>query len=62
MLYLAGKEFNLVVGNKAVQLIQSLKSKPSARLERWGLRLIPFKFKIRHELILFQETPHQKLK
>jgi hypothetical protein len=46
-LYLVGKEFNLLVDNKAVQLIYgNPKSKPSARLERWGLRLIPFTFKI----------------
>ena len=49
-LYLLGKEFNLVVDNKAVELIYgNPKSKPSARLERWGLRLLPFAFRIRHE-------------
>ena len=49
-LYLIGKEFNLIVDNKAIELIYSNpKSKPSARLERWGLRLLPFSFKIRHE-------------
>ena len=49
-LYLIGKQFNLVVDNKAVELIyKNPKSKPSARLDRWGLRLIPYSFNIRYE-------------
>ena len=49
-LYLIGQEFELVTDNMAIQLIFSNpKSKPSARIERWGLRLIPFSFKIRHD-------------
>ena len=39
-----------MVDNKAVELVfGNPKSKPCARLERWGLRLIPFLFKVRHE-------------
>jgi hypothetical protein len=46
-MYLIGKEFNLNVDNKAVQLIfGNPKAKTCARIERWSLRLIPFKFKI----------------
>ena len=46
-LYLIGKEFDLITNNKAVELIfGNPKSKPCARLERWGLRLILFSFKI----------------
>jgi hypothetical protein len=42
-LYLVGKEFDLITDNKAVELIfGNPKSKPSARIERWSLRLIPF--------------------
>ena len=49
-LYLVRKTFNLIVDNKAVEMIfGNPKSKPSARIERWGLRLLPFTFKIRHE-------------
>ena len=49
-LYLIGKEFDLVVDNKAVELVfGNPKSKPCARLERWALRLIPYNFKVRHE-------------
>ena len=48
-LYLIGKEFNLNVNNKAVQLIfGNPKAKTCARIERWSLRLIPYKFKINH--------------
>jgi hypothetical protein len=49
-LYLIGKKFNLIVDNKAIEMIfGNPKSKPSARIERWGLRLLPFSFNIRHE-------------
>jgi hypothetical protein len=49
-LYLIGKEFELIVDNKAIELIyNNPNSKPSARLERWGLRLLPFHFKIKHQ-------------
>lgn len=48
-LYLYGREFELVTDNKVVELIFSNpSSKPKARIERWALRLLPYKFKIRH--------------
>ena len=48
-LYLIGKPFDLYVDNKAIQLIYSNpKAKVCARIERWSLRLIPFKFRIHH--------------
>ena len=47
--YLIGKEFDLFVDNKAVELIfGNPKAKVCARIERWSLRFIPFKFKIKH--------------
>ena len=47
--YLIGKEFELFVDNKAVELIfGNPKAKVCARIERWSLRLIPFKMKIKH--------------
>ena len=49
-IYLIGREFDLIVDNKAIQLIfGNPKAKTCARLERWALRLIPFSFRIRHE-------------
>ena len=48
-LYLSGVEsFQLVTDCKAVEGIYEPKSKPSARVERWVLRLIPFKYTVRH--------------
>ena len=48
-LYLSGLEsFQLVTDCKAVEGIYGPKSKPSARVERWVLRLIPFKYTVRH--------------
>ncbi len=48
-LYLYGlEEFTLVTDCKALEAIYSVKSKPSARIERWVLRLMPFKFKVHH--------------
>ncbi len=47
--YLIAKEFDLFVDNKAVELIfGNPKAKVCARNERWSLRLLPFKFKIKH--------------
>ena len=48
-MYLIGKEFDLNVDNKPVQLIfGNPKAKKCARIERWSLRLMLFKFKINH--------------
>jgi hypothetical protein len=47
--YLIGKQFKLNCDNAAVELIfGNPKSKVCARIERWSLRLIPYKFKIKH--------------
>ena len=47
--YLYGLEqFTLVTDCKALEAIYSVKSKPSARIERWVLRLMSFKFKVQH--------------
>ena len=46
-LYLYGNEFTLVTDHKPLELIwNNPKSKPPARIERWGLRLQPYDFKI----------------
>ena len=48
-LYLYGSEFDIITDNKAVQLIfGNPTSKPKARIERWCLRLLPYKFIIKH--------------
>jgi hypothetical protein len=49
-LYLYASEFDVVTDNKAVELIFNNKhSKPKARIERWRLRLLPYKFKVVHK-------------
>ena len=48
-LYLYGREFEIITDNKAIELIYgNPKSKPKARIERWCLRLLPYKFTIKH--------------
>ena len=49
-LYLYGSEFDMVTDNKAIELIfGNAKSTPKARIERWCLRLLPYKFTIKHQ-------------
>ena len=49
-LYLIGRWFYLVTDNKPVEIIfRNPKSKTSARIERWCLRMVPYQFFIRHE-------------
>ena len=49
-IYLYAKEFEVITDNKDVELIFGKPtSKPKARIERWCLRLIPYKFKITHK-------------
>jgi hypothetical protein len=49
-LYLYGCEFDIITDNKAVELIFSNPtSKPKARIERWCLRMLPYKFVVRHK-------------
>ena len=46
--YLYGIEFELRTDHKPLIYIYTTRSKPSARIERWVLRLQHFKFKIKH--------------
>ncbi|XP_053374880.1 uncharacterized protein K02A2.6-like [Mercenaria mercenaria] len=46
--YLHGIDFELVTDCKAVQYIFAPKSKPSARIERWVLRLQGYRYTMRH--------------
>jgi hypothetical protein len=49
-LYLYASEFDIVTDNKAIELIFGKSdSKPKARIERWMLRLLPYKFKMIHK-------------
>ena len=48
-IYLAGKEFVLVTDHKPLECIYSAKSKPPARIERWLLRLQPYRFKVEYK-------------
>ena len=45
-LYLYGIRFELVTDHKPLEVIYSRKSKPSARIERWVLRLQPYDFTV----------------
>ncbi|KAF7687611.1 hypothetical protein HF521_014839, partial [Silurus meridionalis] len=46
-LYLYGAEFNMITDHKPLELIfNNPKSKPPARIERWALRLQPYKYKV----------------
>ena len=48
-LFLYGKEFTLITDHKPLEVIYgSPTSKPSARIERWVLRLQPYAFKIQY--------------
>ena len=47
--YLLGREFELVTDHKPLEVIYSPKSKPSARIERWVLRLQPYHFTVTYK-------------
>lgn len=48
-LYLYGKEFTMVTDHKPLELIwNNSRSKPLARIERWGLRLQPYRLKVEY--------------
>ena len=47
-MYLYGIEFDLLTDHKPLEFIYSTKSKPSARIERWVLRLLPYRFNVRY--------------
>ena len=45
-LYLIGREFDLLTDHKPLETIYGPRSRPSARIERWVLRLQSFAFKV----------------
>lgn len=47
-MYLYGLHFELVTDHKPLQFIFSTRSKPSARIERWVLRLQAFSYTVKH--------------
>lgn len=47
-LYLYGTIFDLLTDHKPLEVIYSPTSKPPARIERWGLRLQPYTFRIKY--------------
>lgn len=47
-LYLYGCDFELLTDHKPLEFIYSSRSKPCARIERWILRLQPYRYKVVH--------------
>ena len=47
--YLYGTEFELVTDHKPLEVIYSSKSSPSARVQRWVLRLLPYSFRVKYQ-------------
>ena len=47
-MFLYGTEFELYTVHKPLATIYSSRSKPCARIERWVLRLQPYKFKVKY--------------
>ena len=45
-MFLQGKDFVMVTDHKPLETIYSPKSKPPARIERWALRMQPYRFKV----------------
>ena len=45
-IYLLGMEFDLITDHKPLEVIFEPRSKPSARIERWVLRMQPFHYKV----------------
>ena len=48
-MYLYGMEFTLLTDHKPLETIYSTSSRNSARIERWVLRLQPYKFRVQYE-------------
>ena len=46
--YLYRIQFELLTDHKPLEVIYSSQSKPSARIERWVLRLQPYHFTVKH--------------
>ena len=47
--YVYGVPFDLVTDHKPLEVIYGPRSKPCARIERWLLRMQPYKFKVKYE-------------
>ena len=47
-IYLYAINFELTVDHKALEFIFSPKSRPSARVERWAMRLMPYTFTVKY--------------
>ena len=47
-MYLYGIEFELLTDHKPLEFIYSKKSRPSARISRWVLRLQPYRYTVKH--------------
>ena len=48
-MYLYGTKFELITDHKPLEVIYSSKSKPSARIQRWVLRLLPYSFTVKYK-------------
>ncbi|MEW8548477.1 MAG: DDE-type integrase/transposase/recombinase, partial [Candidatus Thiodiazotropha sp.] len=46
--YLYGIEFELVTDHKALQVLYSEKGKPNCRIQRWVMKLLPYKFSVQY--------------
>ena len=46
--YLYGRQFELWTDHKPLECIYSARSRPSARIERWVLRLQPYSFTVKY--------------
>lgn len=46
-IYLASLDFELIVDHKPLEALYGPRSKPCARIERWVMRLMPYRFTIR---------------
>ena len=44
--YIYGMRFDLVTDHKPLEVIYGPRSKPSARIERWVIRLQPYDFRV----------------
>ena len=47
-MYLVGSKFELWIDHRPLEFIFSVKSKPSARIERWDLRLQSFDYRVKY--------------
>ena len=47
-MYLYGVEFTLLTDHKPLEVIYSTNSRNSAKIERWVLRLKPYRFKVQY--------------